>query len=353
MERSAGDEPASQAVERSADDGGGDGDGAGELPSDQRAHGKQSTPSAIYDGLARNVQALDVEALDDDALAAELAGMLDDEEDLTTPRFVRSAEERNAAEEVAQREPCEDFWKYSALFDAVREDLKTGVRLSPRYQEDAAVEQGDLFIVGGQIAYVAEKGEEFPTAFGKRDARLRVVFDNRTQSGLLMRSLQRALNRDPAGRRVVLPDQGPLFSGEWAPGDERSGTIYVVRSNSTLPTIAQNRSVIHKIGVTRGNPATRLANASKDPTFLLAGVEVVATYDLVNIDGRAFEKLVHRILAPAQLDISIPDRFGNLVHPREWFWVPLSAVDEIVARISDGTITRYVYEPSEARLVLR
>ncbi|MGH9621909.1 MAG: GIY-YIG nuclease family protein, partial [Bryobacteraceae bacterium] len=39
------------------------------------------------------------------------------------------------------------------------------------------------------------------------------------------------------------------------------------------------------------------------------------------------------------------------VTPREWFLVPIFAVDEAVKRIRDGSITEYVYDPKVARLV--
>jgi hypothetical protein len=96
---------------------------------------------------------------------------------------------------------------------------------------------------------------------------------------------------------------------------------------------------------------TRLANASLDPTFLLAEVEVVATYVLYNVNRVRLENLIHRVFDPAQLDIEIKDRFGNPVKPREWFLVPLFIVNEVVERIKDGTITEYVYDPMTARLV--
>ena len=63
-----------------------------------------------------------------------------------------------------------------------------------------------------------------------------------------------------------------------------SGTIYVSdAANRNIPTIAENRKVIHKIGVTGGSVKTRIANAKLDPTYLMADVEIVATYELFNI----------------------------------------------------------------------
>ena len=72
---------------------------------------------------------------------------------------------------------------------------------------------------------------------------------------------------------------------------------------------------------------------------------------LFNINRTKLENLIHRVFAPAQLDVEIKDRFGNPVTPREWFLVPVFVVDEAVERIKDGTITKYVYDPKSARLV--
>jgi hypothetical protein len=114
--------------------------------------------------------------------------------------------------------------------------------------------------------------------------------------------------------------------------------------------VAANRDVLHKIGVTGGKVETRIANAKLDPTFLMADVEIVATYALYNINRTKLENVIHRIFGPAQLDVEIKDRFGQPVIPREWFLVPLFVVDEAVAKIKDGTIADYIYDPHTATL---
>jgi len=129
-----------------------------------------------------------------------------------------------------------------------------------------------------------------------------------------------------------------------------SGSIYVLRSKSEQPLIAEHRTLIHKIGVTGGDVERRIANARLDPTFLMADVEVIATYKLEGINRTKLENLIHRIFAPARLDIQIRDRFGNPIVPREWFLVPLFVIDEAVEKIRDGTITEYVYDPQAAQL---
>jgi hypothetical protein len=62
-------------------------------------------------------------------------------------------------------------------------------------------------------------------ADGATDAWLRVIFDNGTESNMLMRSLQRALNKDEAGRRITDPSAGPLFSDQYEADDQAGGTI--------------------------------------------------------------------------------------------------------------------------------
>ena len=217
----------------------------------------------------------------------------------------------------------------------------------------AEIKKDEFFIVGGQIAYVAEVGEEFVTQYERRDSRLRVIYDNATESDVLLRSLQRALHRDEAGRRITEPAAGPLFSGEAEADDLASGTVYVLRSKSNHPVVAENRDILHKIGVTGGSVEKRIANASKDPTFLLADVEIVATYELYNINRTRLENIIHRFFEPGKLDIEIKDRFGNPVIPREWFLVPLFIVDEVVDKIREGTIGDFAYDIASAKLVSR
>jgi hypothetical protein len=168
---------------------------------------------------------------------------------------------------------------------------------------------------------------------------------------MLMRSLQRALYKDEAGRRIIDPTPGPLFGNKAEPDDLESGTIYVLRSKSEHPLIAQNRQLIHKIGVTGGEVDIRIGNAEMEPTYLFAAVEVVATYKLYNINRSKLENLLHRFFAPARLDFEIPDRFNHPVKPREWFLVPLSAVQDAIERISEGTLTNFEYDRDQARLI--
>ncbi|KGJ23453.1 GIY-YIG nuclease family protein [Paracoccus sanguinis] len=292
------------------------------------------------------------EDLDDDALLAEL-GIEAEAPAITELRHVRSSAERKAADEVANREACADFDRFKPLFEQVQRELDTGMRETRPFELKAEIEKGRLFIVGGQKAYVAEKGEVTLTDQGRTDARLRVIFDNGTESNMLMRSLQRALNKDEAGRRITESVAGPLFSGQVDEDDQASGTIYILRSKSDHPMVAANRELVHKIGVTSNDVNQRIKGAHLQTTFLMAEVELVATYKLYNISRSKLETLIHRIFGSVRLDIKIQDRFGRPVVPEEWFMVPFFVIDEAVEKIKDGTITNYVYDPSRAALVKR
>jgi len=304
----------------------------------------QEAPSLVTTGQG--------DALDDDALLAEL-GVVGEEgvDDITQLRHVRSFEERKALEDIASRTPCTDFDRFEPLFERVEADLKSGLRKTLRFGRDASVEKGNFFILGGQMAYVAEVGEPVRTPNGESNARLRVIYSNGTESDLLERSLQRALYKDETGRRITDDDHGPLFGDTLEPDDIVNGTIYVLRSLSNNSYVVEHRELIHKIGITGGKVETRIANAEKDPTYMLAKVEVVATYKLSNLNRMRLENLFHRIFQGARLELTIEDRFGNPVKPREWFLVPLHVIDEAVKRIQDGSITDYVYDPSQAMLV--
>lgn len=299
---------------------------------------------------AEIAQVKPVEAISDDELLAELEGAAGSA-GITELRHVRSRAEIRTAEEIANREKCEDFERFLPLFKQAESDIKSGVRQTKSFGRDASVDAGNFFILGGQLVYVAEKGENFQTPNGHIDARLRVVYANGTESNLLLRSLQRALYKDETGRRLTDPDMGPLFSETWEDDDIESGTIYVLRSLSNHPFISEHRELIHKIGVTGGKIGTRIANASHDATYLLADVEVVATYKLAGINRTKLENLFHRVFAPALLDLTIQDRFGNPVRPREWFLVPLHVIDEAVQRIREGSFSAMSYDPKTARLV--
>jgi hypothetical protein len=289
---------------------------------------------------------------DVDELAAELEGTASSD-DITAIRHVRLTADKRVSEAMADRKPCKEFSAFERLFKRFEADVHTGLRQSrPIEAGNRSIKQGDVFVLDGIMLYVAEVGEPLKTTGREVDRRLRVVFANGTESNLLLRSLQRAFYDDPSARRLVAPETGQLsLGGEFEADDVESGTVYVLRSLSEDAYIAKNRELIHKIGVTGGRVETRIASAEHDATYLLAKVEVVATYRLAGLNRSRMERLFHRLFSSARLNITIKDRFGRPVQPKEWFLVPLFVINEAVQRISDGSIVDYVYDPKAAQLV--
>lgn len=306
------------------------------------------------DGLLENesTSTVDVAGLDDDRLLAELGiEPADADDDITQLRHVAPAAERKASEEIANQQRCADFDVFRPMFETVEADLASGARVTRPFGKDAAIEKGDMFILRGQLAYVASVGEQVKAPNGQIDARLRVIYSNGTESNLLAWSLQRALYKDEGARRVSEPTAGPLFGDAVENDDMASGTIYVLQSRSDHPFIAEHRELIHKIGVTRGNVEGRVANAAKDPTFLFADVDIVRRYQLFNISRSKLEAMLHRVFAEARLELALRDRFDQPVQPREWFLVPLHVIDQVIDRIRRGSIVDVQYDRSTASLV--
>lgn len=317
---------------------------------------KELDAQGLLDGADEKESSL--EDLDDEELLAELEGIGSEANDLRELKHVKPRAEIRAAEEIGNRKRCEDFDNFKQKFDVVLRELKDGLRETKVFRKKAGFVKTDIkldhfIILGGQTCYIAEVGEPITAPNGEYDARLRVIYDNGTESDILLRTLIRAMYRDESSRLITNPSVGPLFSGERGSDDLASGTVYVLRSKSDLPFVSEHRDILHKIGVTGGSVEKRIANASHQATFLLADVEVVATYELYNINRNKLEGLLHKIFNSARVDIEIKDRFGNPVEPKEWFLVPLFVIKEAVEKVKDGTITDYKFNPEISSLERR
>lgn len=284
-----------------------------------------------------------------DALDADFEGS----SDIFNLRHVQTyGQAMSQAEYTSKREPCPSFSEYLPLFEQVNTELKNGMREPLQFRNEQEIKQGEFFILNGVMVYVAEVGEFFEKN-NKKNARLKVIFSNGTQGNNLLRSLATELYKDPSGRRISDPRVGGLFSGISEDDDIGTGVVYVLQSLSTQPAVAKERTLLHKIGVTKGSVQQRIANAENEPTYLLAPVKVIAEFEIYNIKARSIEKLLHAYFDKARADITIPDRFGKPVKSREWFMVPRAAIKEAVDRLIDGSLGDTVYEPLSARLMTK
>lgn len=272
---------------------------------------------------------------------------LDVSEALTTIRHVTPAEDRLVPDHKAEFYPCHDFDRFREMFERTQAALESGEReVRPiNFNEEVRVDEGSLFIRKGLLTYVAEKAEMTARA-GKRDHRLRIIFSNGMESDPLLSSFRKALADDPTARAIHRHGLGAMDPDWEADRIDLTGTVYVVRSKSKDPAIAAVSGILLKIGVTTQEVRRRIADARNDPTFLLAPVELVATYDLVNLSWRKVEGLLHRFFDAARpRDLWITDRFDRKVYPREWFYVLPEHVSQAVQAIRDGNLHELEYDP--------
>jgi hypothetical protein len=300
------------------------------------------------------------DSMDDDELLASL-GVDTEKDSIKELKNVRTYAERRAAENVGNRKACKDYDKYKPLIEAAASDIKNGSRETIPIKGSTSINSGDFFIINGQIAYVAELKDKFTNVYKRQnkdrdddyrtDRRIKVIYNNGTESEVLLLSFRRAINDDSTSRKITDINLGPLFSDKKESGDIASGRIYVLRSNSDHTFISENRECIHKIGFTTGDIKKRLADAKNDATYLLADVGIVATYELYGIKAGKLEKLIHRFFEAARLDIELKDRFGKPYKPKEWFLIPLTVIKEAVDLFRDGILHQYKYDLKSASIM--
>ncbi|MCL7997032.1 GIY-YIG nuclease family protein [Brucella sp. 21LCYQ03] len=300
----------------------------------------------------------------DDVAADEIPASLDDifgedgidvDADHLSIRNITPATMRNVPDHRAENRPCRDFASFADRFEEIQEALDSGKRVATIVEDRAIIEpfEGDFFIRNGLLAYIAEK-TEMTSRGGSRDHRLRIIFSNGTESDPLMSSFRKSLNEDKTARVIQREGLGPLDKKWQSDSPDISGTIYVARSLSTDPTVVEVSNILYKIGVTSQDVKRRLADARNDPTFLMAPVELVATYELKNLARSKVEELLHRFFEAARpADLFVTDRFGKRIRPREWFYVLPEHVSQAAKLIQDGTLHEYRYDVGSQRITKR
>jgi hypothetical protein len=285
-----------------------------------------------------------LEGDDLDDLLGDDSGILDVSD---LPVFKRP----ESPDSVAQRVKSEDFELYEPLFKAKHAELADGIITLMPFTGLDLIREGVFFVLNGVMCFVAEVGEDVDLVVGgkpKQKQRLKVVFENGTESAMYKQSL---MTRMYEAQGQVLARTGH-DAGEILDADIESGHIYVLQSLSSDPLIA-NMADLHKIGFSTTSVEQRVKNAEKSPTYLLAPVKVVADYRLYNVKASWLEHLLHRVFAEVRLDLTQVDKKGRDYDPTEWFVVPRDTINKAVAMIMSGEITDYVYDAQLQKLVER
>ena len=290
----------------------------------------------------------------DDIIPASLDDLIAADDDLlTTPddhifefRATPPPQPKAEADTIAERVRCADFETFSPIFDECIADIANGARSTVATSSTYQIGVGDMFIIDGALAYIANVA--WQSRNDQKDARLRIIYDNGTESDHLLRSFGKALYRADNSRRVLKAEAGPLFDSAPPPV---TGSIYVARTLSIDPALTNLINYVVKVGSTTDSPASRVAGAVNDPTFLLAPAKIIAEYETRGVAPHKIEGLLHRFFAAACLDVRLPDRFGRSVDPREWFFVSPQAIEEAIRLIATKSLHLYRYDVSADRIV--
>jgi len=303
-----------------------------------------SEPSAEYKKKVKVIESIE-DILKDDNLDI-LGG---DDADLF--KFEHTPKETTMPAYVAKRKPCKDFADFEDKFKKCQADLASGKRLLNPFRNEQEIDKGYFFVLKGVLLYVAKIAKRKADDKGKVNARLRCIFENGTESDMLLRSLSAELYKD--GRRVTAHEDMLLDSfNNITEEDEEAGFIYVLRSMSENEKIRSIHNLF-KIGFSRTDVQERLKNVAKDPTYLMSAVDYVAGWKCYNMNPQKFEQLIHNFFGTSCLEVDVFDGNGKRHTPREWFIAPIEVIEQAIELIISGKIIKYRYDAENMTIIGR
>lgn len=293
----------------------------------------------------------------DDIFSNDFLGIFSeiDNTNLFDIKYISVKEERNDADFVAKRSICKEFTKYENSFIKVHKEIASGERLIIPFNIKN-LNPGSYFILNGQLMYVEsiDKSQgkmNFKTGNRIReDGRTRCIFENGTESNMLYRSLEKALNLKGKSVTKLATEISSQVLSEINSCDRECGWVYVLKSKSTNPNISSIPN-LYKIGYSKNKVAYRIKNAERESTYLMNEVEIVATFKCYNMNTYKLEQLIHTFFESVCLNIEVIDLNGKIQKPREWFTVPYSEIEKAINFIINGTIFKYQYDKELKKII--
>ncbi len=285
----------------------------------------------------------------DDIFTDDKFGLLEDPTGVLTIRNLPTNIKK--ADNIARAHKCKNFAKYEPGFKDVQTSLKSGKLMRTSISSEDQIQKNRYFVFSGVLAFVENRAESFD-ANGKNNAQLHVIYENGTESNILLRSFARTLYRAKEGARIVPIDYQILT--EWqdvTEEDQVTGRIYILKSLSKETRIEDIKD-LYKIGFTTGKIEDRIQNAQTDPTYLTAPVEIVASYKCLNMNTQKLEHLIHHFFSDVKLDISLLTANGTNYMPSEWYAVPIDVLDRVINLIINGEIINYYYDSNLQDIIL-
>ena len=266
--------------------------------------------------------------------------------------------ERAKADFVGKRVKCKDFDKYEAIFKEVQNDLALGKRKLVDFKEpnlregNYYVHNGILFLLES-ITFEKEDHYKEDGTRVRKDGRTRCIFENGTESNILKRSVEKNLYKN--GKVVtqnvdnVIKEFTETFNGI-TEEDKETGHIYVLTSQSKKEEISSIEN-LYKIGYSSTSVQERIKNAENEPTYLMAPVKIESSWMVFNVNAQKFEQLIHQFFGNCCLEVDVFDNKGIRHTPREWFIVPLVAIEQAISLIENGEIVNYRYDKENEVIV--
>ena len=292
----------------------------------------------------------------DDIFNSDVLGLLETgNSDIFQIRHIRDHGGKvYADEESAQRKPCGDFWRFEAWFQQIHAQLKSGAAHLERLKTETFLQPGDVFLLGGALCYAAGYAATEDRKSRRSNRRLRVIYENGTESDILARSLARAVYKDENGRKVMVHDAAAAPDILTMPSETGlvTGYLYVLKAVSPQSGLAQFKH-LHKIGFTTGTVEDRIADAENDIAFLESKVQPVLSFECRNINPHTFERLIHAFFAGQRLNLKLTGKDGRQYTPSEWFDVDLAVIEQAAGLIVRGEINRYRMDNTTGKIVLK
>jgi len=284
----------------------------------------------------------------------------DDSEGLFDFKHTPKDYERAQADFIARRKPCKDFDKYEQLLKDVQKELEEGKRKLIAFKQDNLQEKA--FYVHNGVLFYLEKinisHKEYYKKDGTRvreDGRTRCIFENGTESNMLKRSVEKILYENG---RVVTANIDKINEGfiknfsTITENDEVAGYIYVLKSKSTDKKISAIQD-LYKVGYSTTEVEERIKNAKKEPTYLMAPVNIQGAWKCFNMNPQKLEQLLHNFFGNSCLEIDVFDEKGKRHTPREWFIAPFEVIEQAIELIINGKIVKYRYNADNKIIELR
>jgi len=277
-------------------------------------------------------------------------GLLNEKEgDIFELKFVSKVKE--SPDYVARRKVCKDFEKYENLFKSTQNDLRTKKRIIHDFRGERFIKKGIFFVLKGVVGFISSVGK-IKKKKNVSNARLHCIFENGTESDMLLRSLSAELYKD--GQIISqLNEEIESEYNQVANGDDKfAGYIYVLESKSDDELI-RNIENLYKIGYATTSVEKRIQNAKNEPTYLMADVKIITSYKTYNLTAQKLEKLLHKFFGNSCLNIEIVGDDGEFHSPREWFIAPLKVIKQAIVMIENEEIIYYKYDENNQEIVER